>query len=240
MFCLSLGTCFASEVSPGGGADEPRIPEPRKAWGAQPSVTAPVPDADDAGLYPEFDPHEDMMHSGRAAAGDNMRSVEDVAEITPATWEMLCSEFWRLHGDRAAQAWLDRFSKLLKRAVDSGKVSKKGETILHALLRNCPVDIRGLRDAPTLEYLCCLVIKELVKSGVDVNAQDIIGNTVLHYAVLSRSAVICSYLLCMGARLAIKNGQDFTPADRARVLSYYELVFLFEASEAPRSCCCVQ
>ena len=63
-------------------------------------------------------------------------------------------------------------------------------------------------------------MKELAPSIRNINYQDEMGNTALHYAVEDRLVDVVKYLLEIGADFAIKNNNEYTPKDR---LDYYSL-----------------
>ena len=56
-------------------------------------------------------------------------------------------------------------------------------------------------------------VKRLVESGVDLNEQDIIGNTASHYAMLKNDLIIFDYLKASGADMAIENNYGEIPED---------------------------
>ena len=57
--------------------------------------------------------------------------------------------------------------------------------------------------------------KLLLDSGVDVNAQDLHGNTVLHLLVVADDIFVIKYFLENGAKAGIKNREDKTAGDLA-------------------------
>ncbi|XP_050085403.1 uncharacterized protein LOC126571149 [Anopheles aquasalis] len=59
------------------------------------------------------------------------------------------------------------------------------------------------------------VVELLVRHGANVHAKDAGGNSVLHYAVESRSTGIVRLLLQHGAQVAVRNSHDKTPLEVA-------------------------
>jgi ankyrin repeat protein len=59
-------------------------------------------------------------------------------------------------------------------------------------------------------------VKLFVEAGVDVDAQNDLGNTALHYAALTGASRIAEYLASKGARLDIYNYSGQAPSDLAR------------------------
>lgn len=62
-----------------------------------------------------------------------------------------------------------------------------------------------------------ILIQFLVKAGADVNAQDGLGNTALHIAVMKREIVTIKYLMEHGAKVDIQNDSGYTPLDMLSV-----------------------
>ena len=59
-------------------------------------------------------------------------------------------------------------------------------------------------------------VKMFVEAGVDLDAQNDVGNTALHYAAQTGAARIVEFLASKGAKLDIQNFQGKTPLDLAR------------------------
>ena len=56
-------------------------------------------------------------------------------------------------------------------------------------------------------------VKELVESGVEINAQDQDGNTPLHFASLGGNCKIVNYLIDHGSNIGIQNNLNVLPLD---------------------------
>lgn len=70
------------------------------------------------------------------------------------------------------------------------------------------------------------IVRALITAGANVNAQDIAGNTALHYAVRWGNTDISEQLLAAGADVNIANDWDETPCSIAVEESHTEIIRL--------------
>lgn len=87
--------------------------------------------------------------------------------------------------------------------------------IVKLLLNNgADVHIKTMHTSSPLVATTCLrvpIAEMLIKYGADVNGQDSIGNTALHYAVERRDHRLIQLLMCRGADDTIVNKEGKTP-----------------------------
>lgn len=69
-------------------------------------------------------------------------------------------------------------------------------------------------------------LKNLIKSGVDLNILDPLGNSPLHLAVLCRNILLVKTLLFAGANPNILSNELLTPAAKAITIGYYDIAEL--------------
>ncbi|MDO5463390.1 MAG: ankyrin repeat domain-containing protein [Akkermansia sp.] len=72
----------------------------------------------------------------------------------------------------------------------------------------------------------CDIVRMLIAAGADVNAQNIVGNTALHYAALWGNTDIAEQLLAAGADANIANDWDETPCSIAVEEGHTEIIRL--------------
>ena len=78
-------------------------------------------------------------------------------------------------------------------------------------------------------------IRLLGNRGVDVNAQDVSGNTPLHCAAESNALSCVQVLLALGADRTIKNEENKTPLSIAREMENHSIAALLEGKAVRRS-----
>ena len=58
------------------------------------------------------------------------------------------------------------------------------------------------------------IIEALIKAGIDINSQDLKGNTPLHHAIYSRNTIATTALIKAGASFEIRNNNKKKPLDQ--------------------------
>jgi ankyrin repeat protein len=76
-------------------------------------------------------------------------------------------------------------------------------------------------------------IKALIKSEVNLNYQDSLGNTALHYAVEANNRYIVSLLVFYKADKTIKNNKGLSPVELAKSLDYQKIIKYFKKPVNP-------
>ena len=59
------------------------------------------------------------------------------------------------------------------------------------------------------------IATDLLSAGCQIDHQDSLGNTALHYAAQSQKGSICHFLLLSGGNGNLKNNHDYTALDLA-------------------------
>jgi ankyrin repeat protein len=75
-------------------------------------------------------------------------------------------------------------------------------------MNDYPENIKDLPDHPM--HLDMLI--NAIKSGTNINNQDVYGNTALHYAARSKNFDRVKYLIELGANVNVINRFGYTPA----------------------------
>ncbi|MEW6527858.1 MAG: ankyrin repeat domain-containing protein [Spirochaetota bacterium] len=100
--------------------------------------------------------------------------------------------------------------KLLMKGLELNSISKNG---VNALIASVIVSYRFKEKNINKNYR---YITHLIHKGININHQDKLGNTALHYAVIrERPIELLSLLLKYGARKDIRNNEGKTPLDIA-------------------------
>lgn len=101
------------------------------------------------------------------------------------------------------------FELLLNYGADATLKNSFNQTVLHFALGNCVFALKKSDVTPNNNK----IVARLIKEGVDINAQDVHGNTVLHYASFPGREEIRDFLLEQGANPDIQNNNQQTAED---------------------------
>lgn len=129
------------------------------------------------------------------------------------------------------------YCNILRKLLDTSDISLEpvnGKTILHAVMDGFMDGDRSSDDSlatpleevdhsKCLEYVLQHIKKESARGKLDINYQDDVGNTVLHYAVKMNDDKMVKTLLEAGAYIHIKNNAGLVPLHKinAKVLEEY-------------------
>ncbi|XP_072279370.1 ankyrin repeat domain-containing protein 22 [Pyxicephalus adspersus] len=134
-------------------------------------------------------------------------------------------------------------SYLLSMKADVNLKNNKERTCLHYAVRKrftfldyllivllMPVMLIGYVIMISKSKLNERLIRLLLQSGVDVNAEDISGNTALHYACKMKSQAIVPILLEANANPNLKNKEGESPIDIAEKLKFKKMLEVMRKS----------
>ena len=70
-------------------------------------------------------------------------------------------------------------------------------------------------------------VRTILKENVNVNAQDSLGLTALHHAIITNNKSIAKLLLKKGAKYNVKDKEGLKPIDYAHELRHSEYLNIF-------------
>jgi len=113
---------------------------------------------------------------------------------------------------------LDEAKKLIRLGEDIEKKDSEGKTPLFIAVNN-PAFISNRMQTAKIQ-----IVELLLEKGANVNIQDNVGGTPLHYAVFSGKIEPVRLLLKYGARIDIKDKDGLTPVYLAEQLQNNEIL----------------
>ncbi len=172
----------------------------------------------------EYSPRPSLKENDKRTAWDLVQSVVNKGAKVNAqlTGTVELHKFAQDQGDKTMAAGATAFMRaarggdvetmrlLLSKGADAKLANKDGLTALLAAAGVSWADKVRSTEASALE-----AVKICVEQGLDVNAATDRGETAMHGAALRGANSIVTYLVEKGAKLDVKNKQDFTPLDVA-------------------------